>query len=56
MVEQILVVFHPNFGCSDAVGQSFAAGVRRLVGENVAHVGAWVDLQAAPTLPDLTTP
>lgn len=53
VVVDLLVLVQPDLGRSHAVGQRFAPRVRRLLGEDVAHVGAGVDLQAATTLPDL---
>lgn len=53
MVVDLFVFVHPDLSGSHAVCQSFAARVGGHFREDVAHVGAWVDLQAASTLPDL---
>ena len=53
MVVQVLVVVHPDLCGPHAVGQRLAPRVGGLLGEDVAHVGAGVDLQRASTLPDL---
>lgn len=52
VVVQLLVVVHPDLGSTHAVGQGLTPRIGGLLGEDVAHVGAGVDLQAAPALPD----
>lgn len=53
VVVQLLVLVHPDLSSTHAVGQGLAPRVGGLLWEDVAHVGAGVDLQAAPALPDL---
>lgn len=53
MVVDLLVFIHPDLSSSHAVCQSFAPRVRGLFREHMTHMGARVDLQAAPTLPNL---
>lgn len=53
VVVNLFVLVHPDLSCSDAVRQSFVPRVRCLFREHMTHVGARVDLQAAPTLPNL---
>lgn len=53
VVVDIFVLIHPDLSRSHAVGQRFAARVGGLFREDVTHVGARVDLQAAPALPNL---
>ena len=53
MVVELFKFIHPYFGCADTVGQSFATGVRSLLGENMANMGTRVYLQGPPALPDL---
>lgn len=55
MVVELFKFIHPHFSGSDAVGQSLAAGVGSLLGENVANVRAGVCLQGPTALPDLCT-
>ena len=56
VVVQFLVLVHPDLCSSHTIGQGLAPRVGGLLGEDVAHVGAGVDLQAAPALPDLNQP
>ena len=53
MVVHLFVFIHPDLSGSHAVCQSFAPWVRGLFREHMTHMGAGVDLQAAPTLPNL---
>lgn len=53
MVVDLFKFIHPHFSCTDTVGQSLFAGVRSLLGENVANVRTWVYLQGPTALPDL---
>lgn len=55
MVVELFISIHPHFSCAHTVGQSLAAGVGSLLGEDVANVGARVRLQGATTLPNLHT-
>lgn len=53
MVVDLFVFIHPDLSGSHAVCQSFAPRVRGSIREHMTHMGAWVYLQAAPTLPNL---
>lgn len=53
MVVDLFKFIHPHFSCPDTVGQSLLAGVRSLLGENVANVRTRVYLQGPTALPDL---
>lgn len=53
MVVDLFIFIHPDLCGSHAVCQSFAPWVRGLFREHMTHMGARVDLQAAPTLPNL---
>lgn len=55
VVIELFELIHPHFSCTNAVGQGLAAGVGRLLGENVANVGTRVYFQSPTTLPDLCT-
>lgn len=55
MVVDLFKFIHPHFSCTDTVGQSLLAGVRSLLGENVANVRTRVYLQGPTALPDLHT-
>lgn len=55
VVVEVFEAVHPHFSRTDAVGQSLFAGVRSLLGENMAHVRTGMRLQAPTALPDLHT-
>lgn len=52
-VEVVLVGVHPDLCSSYGVLQEVGPGVRGLLREDVAHVGAGMDLERASTLPHL---
>ena len=54
VVEVLLVGVHPHLGRAHRVLEEVGPGVGRLLGEDVAYVGAGVDLQRAPALPPLS--
>lgn len=53
MIVDLLVVIHPNLCRPHAVCQRLAPGVRGPFRKHMTHVGARVDFQAAPALPNL---